>query len=115
DAVLLIHGLTTSSDMFVMPEHYNLAAYLHDQGFDVWVADYRLSNPSAYNTKASFTFEDVAYNDWPTIVGFIRETIGARRRLHVIAHCLGSVTFHYALYGKTITGITSVISNSVSM
>ena len=24
DVVLLIHGLTTSTDMFIMPEHYNL-------------------------------------------------------------------------------------------
>jgi cholesterol oxidase len=115
DAVLLIHGLTTSSDMFVMPEHYNLAAYLHDRGFDVWLADYRMSNHYAYNIKEAFTFEDIAANDWPTIVGFIRETIGARRRLHVIAHCLGSATFHAALYGKTIGGIASVVSNSISL
>ena len=115
DAVLLIHGLTTSSDMFVMPEHTSIASYLHDHGFDVWLADYRMSNHYAYNTQASFEFEDIGSYDWPTIVGFIREQIGARRRLHVIAHCLGSVTFHYALYGKTITGIDSVISNSVSL
>jgi hypothetical protein len=71
----------------------------------------------AYNTEGarSGSFEDIAAQDWPTIVGFIRESIGARRRLHVIAHCLGSVTFHYALYGKTIAGISSVVSNSVSL
>jgi len=28
DVVLLIHGLTASSDMFIMPEHYNLVQYL---------------------------------------------------------------------------------------
>jgi pimeloyl-ACP methyl ester carboxylesterase len=115
DAVLLIHGLTTSSDMFVMPEHYSLGAYLHDRGFDVWLADYRMSNHFAHNTTSSFTFEDVAAYDWPTIIGYIREIIGPRRRLHVVAHCLGSVTFHLALYGKTISGITSVVSNSVSL
>lgn len=115
DAVLLIHGLTTSSDMFVMPEHVSMAAYLHDHGFDVWLADFRMSNHYAYNTQQAFGFEDIGSYDWPTIVGFVREQIGARRRLHVIAHCLGSVTFHYALYGKTITGIDSVISNSVSL
>jgi pimeloyl-ACP methyl ester carboxylesterase len=117
DAVLLIHGLTTSSDMFVMPEHVSIASYLHDHGFDVWLADFRMSNHYAYNTQRTSTseFEDIGSYDWPTIIGFIREQIGARRRLHVIAHCLGSVTFHYALYGKTIQGIDSVISNSVSL
>ncbi len=114
DAVLLIHGLTTSSDMFVMPEHYNLAAYLHDQGFDVWLADCRMSNHYAYNTTAAYTFEDIAAYDWPPLVAFIRSTIGGRR-LHVIAHCLGSATFHLALYGKTISGITSVVANSLSL
>ena len=33
DAVLIIHGLTTSTDMFIMPEHYNLVRYLLDNGF----------------------------------------------------------------------------------
>ena len=33
DVVLIIHGLTTSTDMFIMPEHYNLVRYLLDHGF----------------------------------------------------------------------------------
>src|SRR5262245_20858328 len=42
DAVLIIHGLTTSSDMFIMPEHHNLVRFLLDNGFrDVWTLDYR--------------------------------------------------------------------------
>ncbi|CAB1062314.1 Glucose-methanol-choline (GMC) oxidoreductase:NAD binding site [Olavius sp. associated proteobacterium Delta 1] len=116
DSVLLIHGLTTSSDMFVMPEHDCLAAFLHDHGFDVWLADFRMSNHYAYNysAKVKFNFEDIALHDWPTIVNFIQEAIRGNR-LHVICHCLGSVTFHAALYGKTVSGITSVISNSVSL
>jgi cholesterol oxidase len=28
DVVVILHGLTTSSDMFTMPEHYNLVQYL---------------------------------------------------------------------------------------
>ena len=32
DAVLIIHGLTTSSDMFIMPEHTNLVRYLRGDG-----------------------------------------------------------------------------------
>jgi lysosomal acid lipase/cholesteryl ester hydrolase len=114
DAVLLIHGLTTSSDMFAMPEHYGLAAYLHDQGFEVWLADCRMSNHYAYNQTSAFTFEDVAVEDWPAVVATIRR-LSSTLRLHVVAHCLGSVTFHLALYGGAVTGISSVISNSVSL
>ncbi len=32
EAVLIIHGLTTSTDMYIMPEHYNLVSYLLDNG-----------------------------------------------------------------------------------
>src|SRR5262249_27404990 len=40
DVVLLIHGLTSSSDMFIMPEHQNLVTTLLDSGFaDVWCLD----------------------------------------------------------------------------
>src|SRR4051795_8971806 len=50
DSVLIIHGLTTSTDMFIMPEHYNLVRYLLDHGFkDVWTLDFRMSNRFSYN------------------------------------------------------------------
>ncbi len=26
DSIMIVHGLTTSTDMFVMPEHYNLVS-----------------------------------------------------------------------------------------
>ena len=32
DVVVILHGLTTSSDMFIMPEHYNLVQYLSIRG-----------------------------------------------------------------------------------
>ena len=114
DSALLIHGLTTSSDMFVMPEHYNLAAFLHDAGFDVWIADYRMSNHYPYNHSLKFAFDDVGLFDWPASIARIRQH-NKGRRIHVVAHCLGSATFHIALYGKTVEGISSVVSNSISL
>jgi len=114
DSVLLIHGLTTSSDMFVMPEHYSLSAFLHDAGFDVWIADFRMSNHYAYNHERKYAFDDAALFDWPACVGRLRQ-LNEGRRLHVVAHCLGSATFHAALYGKQVSGISSVVSNSVSL
>ncbi len=50
DVVVIIHGLTTSSDMFIQPEHTNLVSYLLDHGFtDVWTLDFRMSNRHSYN------------------------------------------------------------------
>ncbi|MGH3382878.1 MAG: alpha/beta hydrolase, partial [Actinoallomurus sp.] len=49
DVVLLVHGLTSSSDMFIMPEHHNLVNFLHETGFtDVWTSDFRMSNRFPY-------------------------------------------------------------------
>jgi pimeloyl-ACP methyl ester carboxylesterase len=114
DSVLLIHGLTTSSDMFVMPEHYGLAAFLHDAGFDVWIADFRMSNHYPYNQDKKYSFDDAGLYDWPAAIAYMRAH-NQGRRIHVVAHCLGSLTFHIALYGKQVSGITSVVSNSVSL
>lgn len=116
DAVLIIHGLTTSSDMFIMPEHYNLVRYLHDNDFaDVWTLDFRMSNRYSYNLSMHrYTMDDVALYDFPAALREIRRHI-ANRRIHVICHCLGSVSFMMSLFGRAIDGIASVVANSVAL
>jgi cholesterol oxidase len=116
DAVLIIHGLTTSTDMFIMPEHYNLVRYLLDHGFrDVWCLDFRMSNRFPYNLSAHrHNMDDIALFDHPAAVAEVRKAIGDRP-LHVICHCLGSVSFMMSLFGKALTGVRSVIANSVSL
>lgn len=117
DVVVIIHGLTTSSDMFIMPEHYNLVQYLLDHGFtDVWTLDYRMSNRYGYNLHRNrYNMDDIALFDHPTALATVRKAIGENRRVHVICHCLGSVSFMMSLFGKAAKGIRSVIANSVSL
>lgn len=117
DVVVIIHGLTTSSDMFIMPEHYNLVQYLLDHGFtDVWTLDFRMSNRLPYNLhRHRYNMDDIALFDFPPALAKVREHIGMNRRIHVICHCLGSVSFMMSLFGKAVSGVTSVISNSVSL
>jgi len=116
DVVLLIHGLTASSDMFIMPEHYNLVQYLLDHGFsDVWTLDFRMSNRYSYNLgRHRYNLDDIALFDHPAAIAKMREIIG-NRRIHVICQCLGSMSFLMSLFGKAVTGISSVISNDVSL
>jgi cholesterol oxidase len=117
DVVVIIHGLTTSSDMFIMPEHYNLVQYLLDHGFtDVWTLDFRMSNRFQYNLhRHRYNMDDIALYDFPPAFARIREICGNNVRIHVICHCLGSVSFMMSLFGKAVDGITSVISNSVAL
>lgn len=117
DVILLVHGLTTSSDMFIMPEHYNLVSYLLDHGLtDVWCLDFRMSNRYSYNLYPNnYSLDDCALYDHPAAIRTIRQAIGERRRIHVIAHCLGSLSFVMALAAGTVKGISSCISNSIAL
>jgi cholesterol oxidase len=117
DIVVIIHGLTTSSDMFIMPEHYNLVQYLldHDYG-DVWTLDYRMSNRFGYNLHRNrYNMDDIALFDYPAALQTIRDQVGEDKRIHVICHCLGSVSFMMSLFGQAVDNISSVIANSVSL
>ncbi|MGA4508539.1 alpha/beta fold hydrolase [Propionibacteriaceae bacterium G1746] len=117
DVVVIIHGLTTSSDMFIMPEHRNLVTHLLEGGFpDVFTLDMRMSNRHSYNLfPHRYSMDDVALYDYPPALALVRDLVGPDRRIHVIAHCLGSVSFLLALFGKAVTGITSVVANSVGL
>lgn len=116
DVVMVVHGLTTSMDMFIMPEHLNLVSFLLDHGFtDVWAFDFRMSNRHGYNMRRHrFTMDDIALFDFPAAVREIRRVVGDRR-LHVICHCLGSVAFMMSLFGRAVDGIASVAANSVAL
>lgn len=117
DAVVIIHGLTTSTDMFIQPEHYNLVSYLLDHGFtDVWTLDFRMSNRHSYNLVPNdWSMDDCAVYDHPAAIEKIREVAGRDTAIHVICHCLGSMSFAMALFGRTVTGIKSCIANSVTL
>jgi cholesterol oxidase len=116
EAMLIIHGLTTSTDMFIMPEHYNLVSYLLDNGYrDVWCLDFRMSNRHSYNLfKHRYTMDDVALYDYPPALAEMRKHIGDKP-IHVICHCLGANSFVMSLFAKAIDGVSSVIANSVAL
>ncbi|KHD89911.1 MAG: esterase [Bdellovibrio sp. ArHS] len=117
DVVLLLHGLTTSTDMFIMPEHQNLVNHLHTSGYpDVWSLDWRGSGRFTYNMSPHrYTIDDVAKFDIPRAVEFIRESCGADVRIHVVAHCVGALSFMASLATGQVRNIASVIANSVSL
>jgi pimeloyl-ACP methyl ester carboxylesterase len=116
DVVLVLHGLTASSDMFIMPEHRNFVSYLLDDGFtDVWTLDFRMSSRFPYDAECHrFTFDDIAEYDFPAALAELRRHIGDRT-VHVVAHCTGSIAFSMSLFGGAVDGIASFVSNSVSL
>jgi cholesterol oxidase len=116
DVVLLLHGLTASSDLFIMPEIRNMVSFLLDNGFgDVWALDFRMSNHFPYNTGTRrYTLDDIAHYDHPAALRELRRHVGDRR-VHVVAHCLGAMTFSMSLFGGMVDDIASLVCNSVSL
>ena len=115
DVVMIVHGLTTSTDMFIMPEHMNLVQWLLDRGYEVWTLDYRMSNRHGYNlVRHRFNMDDIAMYDFPPAVDMIHDVSGRDKRIHVIAHCLGAVSFAMSLFGKQVD-VRSAILNSCAL
>lgn len=115
-AVLLLHGLTTSAEMFVGAEWYGLAEYLLDHGYgDVWLLDWRGS--AAYGRQfvhEDFTVEELARVDLPLALAQMRAVVGSRD-IHLIGHCIGAMGAAMALADRRIDGIKSAILANVGL
>jgi pimeloyl-ACP methyl ester carboxylesterase len=112
-AVLITHGLTASSDMFVLPETRNLVDVLLDAGFEPWLFDWRGSCRLPYNEAGpSYTLDDVALHDVPAAVAAVRAQIGDRK-LFVIAQCVGALSFGLAMAAGLVPGLSGVIAQGV--
>ncbi len=117
DVVILIPGLTAASDMFIMPENYNLVSYLLDNGFtDIWTMDGRISNRYYYNLRRNdYNVDDLALYDHPAALEAVRKAVGPDARIHVISHCFGALSFAMSLFGKALIGVRSAIVNGVAL
>jgi cholesterol oxidase len=112
DVAVLIPGLIAASDMFIMPENYNLVSYQLDQGFtDVWTMDGCISNRYYYNLlRNDYNVDDLALYYHPAALETVRKTVGDETRVHVISHCFGALFFVMSLFGKATTGVRNVIA-----
>jgi choline dehydrogenase-like flavoprotein len=101
--VLLIHGLGAAGNTFTEPSlRENLAEHLLRRGREVWVVDLRTSLASACAARG-WAFDDVALNDLPAAVDFVRAHTGAAR-IDVVAHCVGSAMLSMAVLMGRLDG-----------
>ena len=116
NVIVLFHGLTTSTDMFIMPEHANIVQFMLDNGYDdVWSVDWRGSSRHAYNLEPhSFNLDDVALYDVQSCLDRIEEAVPGAA-LHVIAHCVGGIVAMMALTIQRRASVRSLTVNSVGL
>lgn len=113
-AILLLHGMTASSDLFVLPECVNLVETLHANGWhDVWSLDWRASMRLPYlEQDRGHQVDDVALYDLPSALAQMRGQIGDTP-IAVFCHCVGSLALALGLASGTVHGLAAVASNSV--
>jgi cholesterol oxidase len=110
--VVLVHGMGACSGLFTIDTiDTNLTEYLWEEGFDVWLLDWRGSIliPAS---STSFDADECARYDYPAASKKIMELTGADG-LHWIAHCVGSITFFMSLLGG-LEDVKSVVALQVA-
>jgi pimeloyl-ACP methyl ester carboxylesterase len=87
--VILAPGTAMSGLCFLADTtEQSFAEYLSEEGFDIWLFDWRTS-PYLPVHKTGYTFDDVARYDWPAVIEYVRKVTGADQ-VSVLAHCLSS-------------------------
>lgn len=110
--VILAPGFGTSSLAFTIDTtDTNFPEYLYENGYDVWVLDYRAS-PDLPSSDDQFTLDDIATKDWPAAVSTVRAITGADS-VQVVAHCVGSLTFLMAL-ASGLEGVRSGVASQLT-
>jgi len=109
--VLMLHGTIENGKIFYTESGKGLACFLANQGFDVFVADFRgkgKSIPSLKEDPEHGQFE-VITRDIPLFLDFLSNR--CQQKLHVICHSWGGVLFASSLarYPNRVEQIASNI------
>src|SRR6266498_2991176 len=111
--LLLIHGAAMSHEMWStnLVKH-NFLDYLLENGYDVFLIDYRLSptNPACNEQQ---TLDDIRL-DQAAAVDKVRKVTGVEK-IGVIAHCVGSLSTFMGLLDGKIEGVGCLIGSQVAM
>jgi pimeloyl-ACP methyl ester carboxylesterase len=109
--VMLANGFGVKASAFAVPTtKHNLVEMLVNEGYDVWLFDYRGSGDAAGSTS-QFTIDDVAQADWPAAISMVLDRTGAED-VQIVAHCVGALSLFMAVLAGE-TRIRSIIASQV--
>ena len=111
DPVLLVHGAGVRGNIFRAPVDQSLVDALLDEGFDVWLENWRASidlRPNQWN------LDKAAVWDHPAAVRTVLDRTGADY-LRAVVHCQGSTSFMMAAAAGLLPEVRTIVSNTVSL
>ena len=89
----------------------NWVQYLGEQGYDVWLFDYRAS-PDLPSSWTQFTVDDIALRDWPAAIATVRQQTGADS-VQALGHCIGGLSLFMAI-GGGLEGLRSACFSALA-
>lgn len=109
--VLLAHGAGVRSNIFNPPNQKNLLHLLAEEGYDVWLENWRGSIECEIS---EWDIDIVAKNDHPAAVEEVCRITGASS-IKAIIHCQGSTSFMLSSVLGLVPQVSVIISNGVSL
>ena len=109
--VLLVHGAGVRAEIFRAPVERTLVDVLVDEGYDVWLENWRASIDLAPNP---WDLDQAAAYDHPAAVQTVVRETGADS-IQAIIHCQGSTSFMMAVVAGLVPEVRTVVSNAISL
>jgi hypothetical protein len=109
--VLLVHGAGVSASIFLAPVYKNIAEHLVEEGYDVWLENWRASIDFAPN---KWTLDQAALYDHPAAVKKVVQLSGSSK-IKAIIHCQGSTSFMMSVVAGLVPQASNIVSNAVSL
>jgi hypothetical protein len=109
--VLLVHGAGVRANLFRSPVRTTFTEHLVDQGYDVWLENWRASIDLPPNP---WTLDQAALFDHPRAVEKVVEETGADS-IKAVVHCQGSTSFMMSVAAGLVPQVSTVVTNAVSL
>jgi pimeloyl-ACP methyl ester carboxylesterase len=109
--VLLVHGAGVRANIFRAPTGRTLVDCLIDDGYDVWLENWRASIDVPHN---HWTLDQAAVFDHPAAVRTVLDETGTDT-LKAVIHCQGSTSFMMSAVAGLVPEVTTIVSNAVSL
>jgi hypothetical protein len=109
--VLLVHGAGVRADIFSAPVDTTFVEYLCDNGYDVWLENWRASIDFEPNL---WTLDQAAVYDHPEAVKKVVELTGSES-IKAVIHCQGSTSFMMSAVAGLVPQVDTIVTNAVSL
>lgn len=109
--VVLAHGAGMRAEAFRPPVRRSLVDVLIDDGWDVWLLNWR---GSIDLDPLPWTLDDVACHDHPAAVRHVVEQTGAKR-IKAVVHCAGSMSFAMAAVAGLLPEVDTIVASGVTL